>query len=382
MDIGSQAGGSQGGLEPLAALRPILPRAERLLPYLRRIDETRLYSNHGPLAREFETRLTGLLRLPANGAVSAGSGTAALAGAILATAGRASGRRRLAIMPAYTFIGTASAAELCGYQPYIADIDPDSWMLEPASVQSLPALKKAGLVIAVSPYGKPVKLAEWAQFSARTGVKVVVDGAAGFEAFLREPAPPPVPVALSFHATKSLGAGEGGAVLTGDPDLAIRARQAMNFGFYGDRNSQCASLNGKLSEYHAAVGLAELDGMAGKLAALHGVSLLYRHFLAEAGLGQRHTGAPEVAGCYNLFQCRDEAETRAVAAALGLANIDFRLWYGGGLRQHAYLRAAPGAALPVTERLAPCLIGLPTAPDMTPAQVQRVAQALAGAVRP
>src|SRR5687768_5876546 len=74
---------------PIPVLRPMLPCAERVLPYLKRIDETRLYSNYGPLSRELERRLADTLQLPADGLISASSGTAALVGAILATAGRA-----------------------------------------------------------------------------------------------------------------------------------------------------------------------------------------------------------------------------------------------------------------------------------------------------
>jgi hypothetical protein len=110
-------------------LLPLLPSADRLLPYLRRIDVTRNYSNHGPLSRELEERLAGALALPEGGLVCASSGTAALVGAILATAGPATPKRPLAIIPAFTFAATASVVAQCGYQPYLADVDPESWML-------------------------------------------------------------------------------------------------------------------------------------------------------------------------------------------------------------------------------------------------------------
>src|SRR5579862_9688398 len=91
-------------------LRPLLPSADDLLPYLRRIDETRIYTNWGPLTVELESRLCDRFGVPEPGVVSAASGTHALVGAILATAGRATPERPVALIPALTFVATAVAA--------------------------------------------------------------------------------------------------------------------------------------------------------------------------------------------------------------------------------------------------------------------------------
>src|SRR5437764_1859360 len=88
----------------IPVLRPCLPSAERLLPYLRRIDATRLYTSWGPLALELEERLCRVFSLPHGGVVSASSGTSALTAAILTAAGRGAGGRRLATVPALTFL--------------------------------------------------------------------------------------------------------------------------------------------------------------------------------------------------------------------------------------------------------------------------------------
>ena len=111
-------------------LRPLLPTADRLQPYLRRIDTSRVYTNHGPLVCELERRLAEHFTLPTGSVASASSGTIGLMGAILATAGRATPERPFALMPAFTFVATAVAAEQCGYRPYLADIDAETWMLD------------------------------------------------------------------------------------------------------------------------------------------------------------------------------------------------------------------------------------------------------------
>ena len=68
-------------------------------------------------------------------------------------------------------------------------------------------------------------------------------------------------MAISFHATKCFATGEGGCAVATDTDWILRIGQALNFGFQMTRESRSAGINGKMSEYHAAVGLASL--MAG-----------------------------------------------------------------------------------------------------------------------
>src|ERR1019366_10315163 len=96
-------------------------------------------------------------------------------------------------------------------------------------------------------------------FVVRTGVAASFAGVANkADAFLGN-----IPVALSLHATKCFATGEGGAVVSHNTDLVARASQTLNFGSSGSRDSRTPSTNGKMSEYHAAVGLAELDGWEG-----------------------------------------------------------------------------------------------------------------------
>jgi dTDP-4-amino-4,6-dideoxygalactose transaminase len=364
-------------------LRPLLPSADRLLPYLRRIDETRLYSNHGPLSRELEERLARALGLPADGLVCASSGTTALIGAVLATAGPATPDRPLAIIPAFTFAATAAAVEQCGYHPYLADVDAESWRLATGRLIDHPELQRVGLVVPVAPFGRPVPQGPWLRWRARTGIPVVIDGAASFAGLAERPWEflGAIPVAISFHATKAFATGEGGGVATDDVDLAQRSGQALNFGISGVRDCRMASTNGKISEYHAAVGLAELDGWVEKLASLRAVAARYRQALAAAGLVDRFFGAPDIGPNYALFRCRDASEADRVEHCLRRGGIDFRLWYGKGLHRETYYADLPRDALAVTDAIAPCLLGMPMAPDLGEAAIGRVVEVLSAALR-
>jgi dTDP-4-amino-4,6-dideoxygalactose transaminase len=324
--------------------------------------------------------LSRLLGSDAPIAATAGSGTAALIGAILAHAGRASAARRLCLCPGYTFIATAAAVEQCGYQLHFVDVDETTWSPHPDNLIAHPSLPEVGLVVPVAPYGRPVPQDAWRRFQERTGIPVVIDGAAALESLADEPQAyvGPIPVALSFHATKVFGTGEGGAVVTTDHHLLMRSIQAMNFGFRGSRRAETAGINGKMSEYHAAVGLAELDGWTEKRVAYARVSALQRDAVSRHGLGARVIITPVIASCYVLYEAAGVAEAQAVTAALNEAGAEHRFWYGAGLHREPYFADAQRDPLPGVEGLAPRLIGLPTAPDLTPGEIERIVAAVAG----
>jgi dTDP-4-amino-4,6-dideoxygalactose transaminase len=359
-------------------LRPQLPPSDRLLPYLRRIDESRVYANWGPLVGDLESRLSQAWGLPAEATTSAGSGTAALVGAILANAGRAAPGSPMALIPALTFSATAVAAELCGYQPYLTDVDPETWMLQPEALADHPALDRLGVVVPVATFGRSVPQEPWRSFRERTGVPVVIDGSASFDRILEAPDTflGEVPVVISFHATKSFATGEGGCVVSTDTGLVSRATQALNYGFRVRRESEVPSLNGKMSEYHAAVGLAELDGWGAKIRALEDVAARYRARFDAAALPGRLVTAPDVSACYVLMECSGRDRAERVEEGLRRSGVDYRFWYGGGLHRQSQFAQAPTDDLSVTDDLVTRLIGLPLAPDLSERLVERVVEAL------
>jgi dTDP-4-amino-4,6-dideoxygalactose transaminase len=182
---------------------------------------------------------------------------------------------------------------------------------------------------------------------------------------------------MSFHATKSFATGEGGCVLSTDVDLATRTAQTLNFGFHSSRDSCVASTNGKMSEYHAAVGLAELDDWHAKRSAFRRVSDNYRRQISNVGLANRFLAAPDICSSYVLYRCDSSAESERVQDSLRRFGVDFRLWYGIGLHGQTHFSNSQRGDLSVTEGIAPCLLGLPMAPDMTEATIARVVRALA-----
>ena len=135
-----------------------------------------------------------------------------------------------------------------------------------------------------------------------------------------------------------------------------------------------------MSEYHGAVGLAELDEWNVKQEATASVLDLYRKCFNSLGLADRLVCGPEVASIYVLFQARTQGEANDVAQSLAQDGVSHRLWYGGGLQTHTYYAGCSFDPLPVTEKLAPRLLGLPFAVDLDERAVERIGTAVARGV--
>lgn len=360
---------------PLAVARPTMPVAEDLLPYLRQIDEARWYSNFGPLLTQFEVRLKARFT-DAPALITAVNGTQALTMALMAMK---LPRGALVAVPSWTFVATAHAVLAAGLTPFFCDPDPETWMLTPACVMA--ARRQApGAIVAVLPvsaFGRPMDLAAWAEFREATGLPVLADAAAAFDASTTAP----VPVMVSLHATKALGVGEGGLLAGPDPELIEAVRCLTVFGFSGDREARAPATNAKLSEYAAAVGLASMDGWASTRQRYATVAQWLRMALInvpevefQPGWGLSWITSTCVVGV-------PEGSAERIETRLRAAGIDTRRWWGLGCHRARAFIGMPQTDLPVTERLAGSTIGLPYYADMTQDEVARVAAALTDAVR-
>lgn len=349
---------------------PQLPRLAEIAPYLEEIDRARLYSNYGPLSLRLESRLADHFGVAAERVVMTANGTLGLGVSLMVVAPPGT----LCLMPAWTFVASAHAARLAGLTPYFADVDPASGALTPAIAEQAIATAPGtvGVVMAVTPFGQPTDLEAWDDFADRSGIPVIIDGAAGFDSVR----PGRAPVAISLHATKVLGVGEGGVVIGPDAAFTEDMRRRMNFGFFHARSATVTALNAKLSEYHCAVGLAALDRWPETRAAYGAVGLAYREAFAELpgvtlgdGYGDRWVSSTAVLRLDGPYA--DE-----LARNLHRHNIDTRQWWGRGAHQQPAYRDCPRTPLPVTGALATRTLGLPCYPGLSTDAVARIAMVI------
>lgn len=361
--------------ETIPLMRPSLPTVDRLLPYLEQIDANRWYTNAGPLEAEFRHRLAGLMGRVESDIVPVSSGTMALQIALRAEA--LTGRRKC-LMPAWTFAATPLAAMGAGLEPHFVDVDAASWTLSPEEILGRDDLGDVAAIVVVAPFGAPPDLHAWARVMTTTGIPVVVDAAASFDAVARLPADAGshLPLIVSLHATKSLGIGEGGLIVSGDPARTARYNRYRNFGFEQMAVSTVAGTNAKLSEYHAAVGLAALDDWPRKREQFLMVRQRYGDNL-EAVTGvdlMPGSSSAWIAGSLNVVTPRPAEEIISLLADSG---IEARRWWGSGCHTHPAFDDVPRDPLPLTDDLASRVVGVPLSVDMRLTEVDRVCDALA-----
>jgi dTDP-4-amino-4,6-dideoxygalactose transaminase len=355
--------------------KPKLPNADRLLPYLREIDAARWYSNEGPLSRRFERRLAEHAGASsADEVVVVANATAALTATLMALDAEPG---TLCLMPAWTFAASGHAVVQAGLRPWFVDVDPFDGALSPAAAARFAANPpgRLGAVLVVSPFGRPVEVGEWEAFRRHTGVPVVLDAAAAFDV-VRASA---IPTVVSLHATKVLSTGEGAFVAWTDV-VGVRAiRQRINFGFTDSREARAAAINGKHSEYAAAVGLAALDEWPATRAAYARVAREYASAFEgiarvrlQAGYGSEWVSATTIVQV-------PPGRIARVENALAGASIGSRRWWGDGLARHEAFADCLREQLPVTEALASTTLGLPCWPDLPAETLARIAHVVADA---
>lgn len=349
----------------IKVLRPSLPSAARLLPYLERIDHSRTYSNYGPLNGEFARRLVDLVG--GGHATLTSNGTTAIELALRLRCGHGGH----CLMPAFTFIASAHAVCNAGLTPYLLETDPGTLALTPeiagAALSAAPGPVAAVLV--VSAFGAPPDFAAWAAFEQQHGIPVVFDAAAALTSLSgigRQP------VCVSLHATKTLGIGEGGAIFCADGELMERATAMTGFGFVGkERMSSLRAGNYRISEYAAAVGLAGLDGLSTRLQEMRELTAAYaRRLEGKAAHLQHGVGTDWVTMTLNVIVPAEDVA--ATTRRLDEAKVEWRRWWGLGCHRHPAFGNVPMSDLSGTDALAPRVIGLPFHDDLSPADLDRI----------
>jgi len=268
------------------------------------------------------------------------------------------------ILPAFTFPATAQAVLAAGCFPVLCDVHPDTWELDPADLARI--VRNRGLppvaIVHVRAFGLDRDLDAIVHVADPRSIPLIVDAAAALGS--TRPADPRITAEVfSLHATKPFGIGEGGLILT-DRRLAERIRQTINFGMK-DHVPVGSGMNGKMSEFQAAVGLAQHRRIDAHLARRRAIAHRYQDAGIPAPPGQYD--APWQT--YPVLADDPEAAIRRLAAA----GIETRRYYRPAL--HLSPRFHDDDPMPVSEYLAEHMICLPVYSDMTDREQTRVLQA-------
>ncbi len=318
----------------------------------------------GPEVRALETELAAFCG--AGHAVACSSGTDALHLVLMAWG---IGPGDAVICPTFTFCATAEVVALCGATPVMADVEADTFNLDPASCErAVATAKRLGLkpraIIPVDLFGLPADHDAIAAVAERHDLLVLDDAAQSFGASYRGrklgaigPA-----TATSFFPAKPLGCyGDGGAIFTDDGDLAARLRSLRVHGESTDKYDAIRiGITGRLDSIQAAILLEKLKIFPDEIVARNVVAQRYTDGLARLATVPRvGNESTSVWAQYTIRLAPGQRD--ALAAALKAQGIPTAIYYAKPLHRQAAYRDYPVAdgGVPVSERLADEVISLP-----------------------
>lgn len=305
--------------------------------------------------------------------IGVGSGTEALHLA-LKSCGIGSGDEVITV--AHTAVATIAAIELTGATPVFVDIDHHSFCMDPNRLEEA-ITPRTRAVIPVHIYGQTAPIEQIADIAARHGLRVIEDCAQAHGACHdgRKAGSFGHMACFSFYPTKNLGAiGDGGMVVTNDPELARSARLLREYGWADRYVSAVSGWNTRLDEIQAAVlrvKLRHLDADNGKRRDL---ASLYNRELANSQL-ELPAVSPRAHHVYHLYVVRTPARD-ALLAHLGNFDIKALAHYPVPVHlQPAYTHLRT-SALPETERAAHQVLSLPLYPELDAGDVMKVVAAI------
>jgi len=260
---------------PIYVTQPFLPPLEEFMPYLEQIWESKRLTNCGPFHQQLEQALCDYLGVKHMALFT--NGTIALVTALQAL--RVTGE---VITTPYSFVATSHSLLWNGIKPVFVDIDPNTLNLDPAKIEAA-ITPQTTAIMPVHCYGHPCDVESIQRIADNYNLKVIYDAAHAFGvqdtggSLLRHG---DLSV-LSFHATKVFNTFEGGAIVCPDAKTKQRIDHLKNFGFVDEVTVVAPGINGKMSEFNAALGLLQLKYIDRALARRKEIDAEYRERLKD-----------------------------------------------------------------------------------------------------
>jgi perosamine synthetase len=287
------------------------------------------------------------------------------------------------IVPDLTWVATANAVAYTGATPVFADVEEDSWCIDPAAARAK-ITSRTRAIMPVHLYGHPARMDQIVDLAARHGLFVVEDAAPsiGAEVAGRRTGSFGDAAGFSFQGAKLLVTGEGGMLVTDDDDVYERARYLWGLCHEGDFWIGEIGFKYRMSNVQAAIGLAQIERADDQIEAKRRIFDWYLEELGDvSGIElNRETGwARSIYWMTSIRVLPESGTTRdAVRAALKDRGIDTRPVFPAISRYPMWSRRQlPGRLADAIGRQG---INLPSGVRLTRAQVARVGAAVRDAV--
>lgn len=349
-------------------VKPYLPAITKYQAYVTDIYQRNWLTNNGPLLQALESRLAEYLGVEHLLLVSNGTLALQVAYAALDVSGQV-------LTTPFSFAATASSLVWQHLQPHFIDIDEQTLNIAVDKITAAQASASSAL-LAVHVFGNPCNVDKINALATQHDLKVIYDAAHAFGS----------PVAdrsvlswgdastLSLHATKLFHSVEGGAIIFKDKAVYEKARQLINFGFDNQQYPQFIGINAKMSEFHAAMGLAVLDDIEMILQHRHALIGYYQQWLADAVEFQVWHPEGKINGAYMPVLLKDEPQLLKVANCLLEQGIQTRRYFYPSLSQ-VPVYGMQGVT-PIANNISQRILCLPMYFDLSLADVKIICDAL------
>lgn len=360
--------------KPIYVTMPTLAPLEEVNDIMKSIWASGIMTHNGPLVQRFEKEVCEFLGVPHM--VSCCNGTLALQMAI-----KALGRTGEIITTPFTFIATISSIMWEHCTPVFVDIDPYTLNIDPKKIEERITCHTVA-IMPVHVFGNACQIDEIDVIAKAHKIPVIYDAAhaVGVKYHGKSIMEYGDMSCTSFHATKMLNTAEGGGVFTLDEELDEKLRRIRFFGFENHADIIEDGFNGKMTEVHAAVGLANLKYLDKALADRKEKYARYKELLSQN---------PEVSfqqitsDCnYSYFPVifKDEASTLKVVEALNAKNVFPRRYFYPSV--NTFSKLVPYVAMPKSEDVASRILCLPLHIGMTMDDVEEIADVTLKAISP
>jgi perosamine synthetase len=330
---------------------------------------------NGPFTRDFEAAFA--KRHEVAYAVAFANGTVALAAIYL---GLGIGPGDEVIVPSLTFISTATSVLHVGGKVVFADVDDETFNLDPLDVERR-ITPRTRAIVAVHYGGQPADMSALQAVATAHGLHLIEDAAEAHGASYQGK---PVggfgrAAMFSFTPTKNMTTGEGGLVTTEDPDLADRMRLLRNHGQSSLYQHASLGYNWRITEMQAAMGLVQLGKLDRILERKRRNADLLAELLADIPDVVLPVTRPDRTHVYMLYTVKMPTGKRdPVRESLLAEGIEARLYFPPAHLQRVFRDS--DCTLPVTEQLNDQLLSLPFHSLLREAELEEVARMVRNAV--
>ena len=345
---------------------------EREIERVRRVIESGALAD-GPEVRRFEEEFADFCG--ADRAVAASNGTAALHAALVALG---IGPGDAVVTSPFSFVASANAVRLAGAEPVFADVDPETYALDPEAVESVVRERDdVTAVLAVHLYGLPADLGHLLDVADDYDLALIEDAAQAHGAAYRGERVGSFGDAacFSFYPTKNMTTGEGGMITTDREDVAERAASFVNHGRSADGGYDHVRLghNLRLTSLAAAIGRVQLARLPDYNAARRSNAAYLTDALADAPV-ETPTEPDDRRHVYHQYTV--EADDRdGLAAHLDDVGVGTGVYYPTPIHEQPAYDGTEWDA-PVAERAADRVLSLPVHPNVSERDLRTIATAI------